>query len=78
MGFFILFTGNFFYFLFINSSKEKDFVSQMKIIYGIVTICKNALLCIAFLSYEKSEIDKELQIPNEIDLDGFTLKNNLN
>ncbi len=80
VGLFIYFTGNFFFFLFITSSKDKQFIEQMRLIYMIVTIIKNIVICFAFLSNEiiETDKDKEFQIPNEIDLDGFTLKNNLN
>ncbi|CAN5741726.1 hypothetical protein BH11BAC4_BH11BAC4_15940 [soil metagenome] len=79
MGLFIYFTGNFFFFLFINSSKDKQFLNQMRVIYGVVTICKNIMLCVAFFAEER--IDQEenaFQIPNEIDLDSFNPKTNLN
>ena len=79
MGFFIYFTGNFFVFLFINSSKEKLFISQMKFIYSFVTICKNVLLCVAFLATEKVESkDDILHIPSDLDLDSFNPKTTLN
>ena len=80
VGLFIYFTGNFFFFLFITSSKDKHFLEQMRMIYAIVTICKNIVLCIAFSSNEKIEEpnDKSLFIPNELDLDSFPSKNNLN
>lgn len=80
MGLFIYFTGNFFFFLFINSSQDKQFISQMRVIYSILTISKNVILCIAFFTDEKIEpaINSEFNFPNEIDLDSFTPKNNLN
>lgn len=79
VGLFIYFTGNFFFFLFITSSKDKQFIEQMKIIYGIVTICKNIVLCIALLSSEKIESqDDILHIPNDLDLDSFHPKTALN
>lgn len=80
MGLFIYFTGNFFYFLFINSSKDKQFVEQMKFIYSFVTICKNIILSIAFLVKEETEFQKNkaFDMPNELDLDSFSPNNNLN
>ena len=79
MGLFIYFTGNFFYFLFINSSKDKEFISQMKFIYSFVTISKNCLLCIAFSASEKIENKEDiLYIPSELDLDSFNPKTTLN
>lgn len=80
MGLFIFFTGNFFFILFINSSKDKHFLSQMSVVYSIVTICKNIILCIAFVANERIEnySEKDFQIPNELDLDSFTPNHNLN
>lgn len=80
VGLFIYFTGNFFFFLFITSSKDKHFIDQMRLIYGIVTITKNLVICFAFLTNEENEIEQgnELYIPNEIDLDSFKPNNNLN
>lgn len=79
VGLFIYFTGNFFFFLFITSSKDKQFIEQMRIIYGIVTICKNIVLCIALLSTERVESqDDILHIPSDLDLDSFQPKTSLN
>ena len=52
----------------------------MRLIYSIVTISKNIILCVAFLANEKVEEDKdkEFQIPNELELDSFSPNNNLN
>ncbi len=80
MGLFIYFTGTFFYFLFINSGKDKQFVDQMKLIYCFVTICKDIMICVAFLANEQNEVDEQnqLHIPNELNLDSFSPHNNLN
>jgi hypothetical protein len=76
VGFFLYFTGTFFFFLFINSSKDPDFKRQMNMIYGIVTITKNILLCLSLFATENIEqSDDELHIPTEIDLDEFSLTN---
>ena len=49
----------------------------MKIIYGIVTITKNIILCLALLfAKEPTEQNNEiLNIPTEINLDDFTITN---
>lgn len=80
MAFFIYFTGNFFFFLFINSSTEKDFLIQMQVIYSFVTICKNILMSVAFFGNERVEIrdENQMKFPQELELDSFTPNNNLN
>jgi hypothetical protein len=46
----------------------------MNIIYGVVTLTKNILLCLSLLVNEHLE-DKEdvLDIPSDLDLDEFSL-----
>lgn len=75
VAFFLYFTGTFFFFLFINSSGDKEFIILMNSIYGIVTILKNILLCLAMLASEQLETDEdtELRIPTGIDLDEISL-----
>jgi hypothetical protein len=53
----------------------------MNIIYGIVTVTKNILLCVSLLVNEQlEEKDDVLQIPSDLDLDEFsqTTKKTLN
>lgn len=74
VGFFLYFTGTFFYFLFIKSSRDEEFLRQMKIIYGIVTVTKNILLSISmFVKENIEEPNESLQIPNDLNLDEFSL-----
>ena len=74
VGFFLYFTGTFFFFLFINTSNEKEFKILMNSIYGMVTITKNILLCLALLANEQIEEKNDaLQIPSDLDLDEFSL-----
>jgi hypothetical protein len=74
VGFFIYFTGTFFFFLFIKSSTDKEFIQQMNTIYGLVTVTKNILLCISLFSNESpEEIEDELTIPSDLNLDEFSL-----
>ncbi len=76
VGLFIYFTGNFFFFLFINSSSDPTFIGQLKNIYFFVTISKNLLICFSFLANENTEDpNNELQLPVELQLDDFTLTN---
>ncbi len=77
VGFFLYFTGTFFFILFINSSTDKEFRVLMNTIVRMVTITKNILLCLALLASESVEEEggDELHIPTEIDLDEFSLTN---
>lgn len=79
VGLFLYFTGNFFYLLFIDSTTDKIVLQQLRTIYSIVTISKNILLSLAFLANEQVESTEDsFNIPNELNLDSFNPKNNLN
>lgn len=79
VGLFLYFTGNFFFFLFVNSSSDQKIIGQMKIIYSIVTISKNILLSCAFFASEIPEKQNvEFELPSELNLDSFAPNNNLN
>jgi len=77
VGFFIYFTGNFFYLLFLTSTSDKKLVTEMKIVYTIVTITKDIILCLAWFAQEHNETkEEELRIPEDLHLDedlSFTL-----
>jgi hypothetical protein len=74
VAFFLYFTGTFFFFLFIKSSTDKEFIRQMNLIYGLVTVLKNILLSIAMLVTEKiEETEDPLRIPIDLELDEFSL-----
>ncbi|MFZ4770001.1 MAG: hypothetical protein ACOYLO_07445 [Ferruginibacter sp.] len=76
VGFFLYFTGTFFFILFIKSSNDTEFKILMNSIYGIVTITKNVLLCLSLFANENiEESSDELHLPSEIDLDEFSLIN---
>ncbi|MEO7046766.1 MAG: hypothetical protein ABI091_15790 [Ferruginibacter sp.] len=76
VAFFIYFTGNFFFFIFSNTTKDLSFMKQLQIIYGIVTISKNVILCLALFANEPIEQNDEiLNIPSEMNLDDFTPTN---
>ena len=83
VGLFVYFTGNFFYILLVENSKNNDPVlkNELMIIYSSVTIGKNLIL--SFSMVKKQEIDKSsnsnfLNIPSELNLDSFYPNNNLN
>lgn len=74
VGFFLYFTGTFFFFLFVKSIGDKKFIQQMNIIYGFVTVAKNILLCLSLFATENIEqSDEELHIPSDLNLDEFSL-----
>lgn len=77
VGLLLYFSGNFFIFLLSNSSHEKGFISQIKVIYSFVTITKNILLSVAFFANDLPENsnDNNFQFPEELNLDSFNLKN---
>ena len=46
----------------------------MNIIYGMVTVVKNILLCLSLFANENVEqSDEELHIPSDLNLDEFSL-----
>jgi hypothetical protein len=75
VAFFIYFTGTFFFFLFVNSNPSIEFIHQMNLIYGIVTIAKNIILCLSLLGQENLEVENEFSIPSEMNLDEFSQLN---
>ena len=81
VGLFIYFTGNFFYLLFTATATDEKFKDEIRIIYCIVTIFKDVILCLAWLAYEQKEtVEDELRIPKDLHLDddlSFTLPPNL-
>ena len=75
VGFFIYFAGNFFFLLLLNFSSNKEVAFQLQIVYSIVTITKNIILCLALFANEPTENIEELRIPDELNLDEFTPTN---
>ena len=54
-------------------------MNQLKIIYGIIAICKDILLSLSLLANETISNDTEdLYIPEELHLDSFNPKSTLN
>lgn len=77
VGFFIYFTGNFFFLLFSTSSKDPAFLKQLRVVYSIVNITKDIILTLAWLAHEPTaEENTELRIPDDVHLDDeFTFTN---
>ncbi len=76
VSFFIYFTGNFFFFIFTNATNDVDFINQLQLIYGIVTITKNILLCLSLFANEPVEKTNEiLDIPDNLQHEDFAPTN---
>jgi hypothetical protein len=70
VGLFIYFTGNFFFLLLANSSKDIAFIKQMRIVNGIVSISKDIILALAWFAQERPETDADIiKFPNGLGLD---------
>ncbi len=82
VGLFVYFTGNFFYILLVENSKNADEVvkNELKIIYCVVTITKNLILGLAMFNSKVEETPKEksLEIPTNLNLDSYTPNIHLN
>ncbi len=71
VGLFIYFSGNFFYLLFIMSTKDVQQIASMKIVYTIVSITKDIVLALAWFAHEHNETnDSIITIPDGLNLDG--------
>ncbi len=69
-GFFLYFTGNFFFLIFSNSTKDSAFLKQIKIIYAIITISKDLILAFAWFATERIETNADIiKIPDGLGLD---------
>ena len=77
VGLFIYFTGNFFYLLFVASSKNPLLIKQLRTVYFFVNISKDIILSLAWLAHEPTEEENvELYIPDDVHLDDeFTFTN---
>ena len=76
VGLFLYFAGSFFFFLFIKTGGDHEFVMLMSSIYSFVTIIKDLLLGFALFASENSDDKGEaLHIPIDLDLDGLSLTN---
>ncbi len=71
VGLFIYFSGNFFYLLFIMSTKDVQQIASMKTVYTIVSITKDIVLALAWLAHERNETNETIiKIPDGLNLDG--------
>ncbi|MFT3981918.1 MAG: hypothetical protein QM687_15740 [Ferruginibacter sp.] len=70
VGLFLYFAGTFFFFIFINTSRDPEFKNNMSHIYMVSVVAKNVILCLSlFASPKKEEDDSILHIPTDLDLD---------
>jgi hypothetical protein len=70
VGLFIYFTGNLFYLLFLNYSKDSSFIKQLKTICYLVNISKDFVLAFAWFAHERIETDTNMiKFPNGLGLD---------
>jgi hypothetical protein len=70
VGLFIYFTGNFFFLLLVNSSKDVNFITQMRIVNFIVVLLKDIILALAWFAYERTETNTDIiKFPNGLGLD---------
>ncbi|MBS1928821.1 MAG: hypothetical protein JST95_09530 [Bacteroidetes bacterium] len=77
VGLLIYFSGNFFNILLTKLSLDPKIRAQSGMIYMIVTISKNILLCLALLGSEKNEItDENIPFPNDEGFQKLDISNN--
>jgi hypothetical protein len=70
VGLFIHFSGNFFYYLLITSTKDVALIMQMKVVGSIVSITKDIILSLAWFAHERVETAADIiHIPDGLDLD---------
>lgn len=82
VGIFVYVTGSFFYFLLVINSKTEgvDFSKQLLIINSSVTVIKNIILGLSLVKNEKDKAveNKELSLPEDLNLDNFISNKNAN
>lgn len=77
VGCLIYFSGNFFFYVFINSAKTKDEQWQLRSIYAFVTLIKDIVLALSMLTTRvKEDVDDRLEMPDDMELD--SVMKNLN
>jgi len=76
VGLFFYFTGNFFYILLVENSRNESIQvkNQLIIMYSVVTIIKNLILGLAFLvgKDEDDNANNFIPFPSDLDLDATT------
>ena len=76
VGLFLYFSGSFFFFLFIKSATDAEFIVLMNSIYAFVVVIKNILLSFSLFASENPDTnDDTLNLPNDLDLDELSLTN---
>lgn len=79
VGFLINSSGNFFAFIYVESSvMTKELSHQLVIIYSTVTISKNLILSFAFLGRPPQKYKQGFSIPDNLNLDDFQFTNQNN
>jgi hypothetical protein len=74
VGLFVYFCGNFFYILLVQNSinADADVQTKLMVVYSIVSIIKNILIGISFLSkVDKSSKNNSNSFPKDLNLDMF-------
>lgn len=75
VAFFMYFTGNFFFFIFIDTDAQGKFPKEYFVVYAFFTLIKNIILCLALFAKEPTQESQELQIPDDLNLDDFLPEN---
>lgn len=77
VAFFMYFTGNFFFFIFMDTYAQGQGNSSNEFfaVYIFFTLIKNIILCAALLAKEPTQESQELQIPDDLNLDDFLPEN---
>jgi hypothetical protein len=78
VGLFVYFSGNFFYMLLAENSKNADInvKQELMLIYGFVTILKNLILGFSFfLSKNNTNNNNSIPFPEDLNLDAITPNN---
>lgn len=76
----INFSGNFFYYLMINTVNDQEYINQARLVSIIVTISKDLILALAWFAHEPLETeDSIIKIPDGLGLDdGIPLTRKIN
>ncbi len=79
IGLFIYFTGNFFYLLFVGTSKDPGVIKKLLITATLVNVVKDIILSLAWLAREPNPTENtELRLPDDLHLDDIPLTNQTN
>ncbi len=79
IGLFVYFTGNFFYLLFVGTSKDPVIIKNLLIIATLVNIVKDIILSLAWLAREPNATENtELYLSDDLHLDDIPLTHQTN